>query len=56
MVGWLWLAPFVLAFTPTAVWLYQRGTQSAFSEVHTLFMPLVLAYLIYEQLKLEHDL
>ena len=55
MVGWLWLAPFLLAFTPTAVWLYQRGTQSAFSEVHTLFMPFVLAYLIREQLKLDPD-
>ncbi len=55
MVGWLWLAPFILAFTPTAIWLYQRGTQSAFSEVHTLFMPLVLAYLIREQLKLDPD-
>jgi exosortase len=55
MVGWLWLAPFILAFTPTAVWLYERGTQSAFSEVHTLFMPLVLAYLIREQLKLDPD-
>ncbi len=55
MVGWLWFAPFILAFTPTAVWLYQRGTQSAFSEVHTLFMPFVLAYLIYEQLKLDPD-
>ena len=36
MVGWLWLAPFILAFTPTAIFLYQRGTQSAFIEVHTL--------------------
>ena len=25
MAGWLWLAPFILAFAPTAVWLYQRG-------------------------------
>ncbi len=55
MVGWLWLAPFILAFTPTALWLYQRGTQSAFSEVHTLFMPFVLAYLIREQLKVDAD-
>ena len=55
MLRWLWLAPFALAFAPTGAWLVDRGTSSAFSEVHTVFMPFVLAYLLREQLKLDPD-
>lgn len=55
MLRWLWLAPFALAFAPTGAWLVDRGTSSAFSEVHTVFMPFVLAYLVREQLKLDPD-
>ncbi len=55
MVRWLWLVPFALAFAPTGAWLLDRGTSSAFSEVHTVFMPFVLAYLAREQLKQDSD-
>ncbi len=55
MLRWLWLAPLALAFAPTGAWLVDRGTSSAFSEVHTVFMPFVLAYLLREQLKLDPD-
>ena len=55
MLRWLWLAPFALAFAPTVAWLFERGTASAFSEAHTIFMPFVVAYLVREQLKLDPD-
>ena len=55
MIRWLWLAFFALAFAPTGVWLVERGTSSAFSELHTVFMPFVVAYLVREQLKLDSD-
>jgi len=55
MLRWLWLGLFALAFAPTGLWLYARGTASAFSEVHTVFMPFVVAYLVREQLRLDPD-
>jgi exosortase len=55
MLRWLWLAFFALAFAPTGIWLVERGTASAFSEMHTVFMPFVVAYLVREQLKLDSD-
>lgn len=55
MLRWLWLAFFGLAFAPTGLWLVERGTSSAFSEMHTVFMPFVVGYLVREQLKLDPD-
>jgi exosortase len=55
MLRWLWLPFFALAFAPTGMWLVERGTASAFSEAHTIFMPFVVAYLVREQLKLDPD-
>jgi len=55
MRRWFWLAPFALAFAPTAAWLWERWTDSVFTNGHGVFMPFVLAYLVREYLKRDTD-
>ena len=55
MRRWLWVAPFALAFAPTAVWLYGHWTSSVYRNGHGIFVPFVMAYLAYEHLKNDPD-
>jgi exosortase len=48
---WGWLLPLCAAFAPTAVWLWERWTRSVMDNAHGMFMPLVAAYLVREQLR-----
>jgi exosortase len=50
---WGWLLPLCAAFAPTAAWLWERWTRSVMDNAHGLFMPLVAAYLVREQLRLD---
>lgn len=42
---------FVLLFAPTVQWLYERWTMSVWHNAHGLFVPPVVAYLIYDELR-----
>ncbi len=55
MRRWLWVAPFALAFAPTLAWLYGQWTSSVYHNGHGLFVPFVMAYLMYERLKVDRD-
>jgi exosortase len=55
MRRWLWVAPFALAFAPTLLWLYGHWTASVYRNGHGIFVPFVMAYLVYEHLKLDPD-
>ncbi len=46
----LWIALFVAAFAPTAMWLWSRWTISIWYSGHGIFMPFILAYLLWERL------
>ena len=48
-----WFAPLCLAFAPTALWLYERWTVSIYSNGHGLFVPFVVAYLVWDNLRLD---
>ena len=48
---WLWLVPFALAFAPTVLWLWERWTVSIYLQGHGMFVPLIMAYLIRENLR-----
>lgn len=50
-VHWVWLALFCLAFAPTAAWLWHRWTLSIWYNGHGMFVPLIVAYLVRENLK-----
>lgn len=50
---WLGLAAFVFAFAPTLAWMYERWTTSVWSNAHGIFIPFVMAYLVYQNLR--HD-
>src|SRR5664280_3816559 len=53
--GWaahtLWILPAILVFAPTIHWLWQRWTMSVWHNVHGLFIPFVVAYLICKVLR-----
>jgi exosortase len=53
---WLWVALFALAFAPTLAWLVERWTDSIYRNGHGIFVPFLIAYLAYEQLKQDPDL
>jgi exosortase len=48
---WGWLLPLIAAFGPTFAWLWERWTRSVMDNGHGMFMPLVAAYLVREQLR-----
>lgn len=48
---WIWPALLVLAFAPTAGWLWERWTLSVWYNGHGLFMPFIVAYLVWEDLR-----
>ena len=48
---WLWLIPFALAFAPTCQWLVGKWTESIFRNGHGIFVPFLMAYLAWDQLK-----
>jgi exosortase len=53
--GWaahtVWILLALLVFAPTIHWLWQRWTMSVWHNVHGMFVPLIVAYLIYEVLR-----
>ncbi len=52
LLHWIWIGLFILAFAPTVVWLWERWTISIWYSGHGIFMPFILAYLLWERL---HD-
>jgi len=52
---WLWVALFALAFAPTVLWLVGRWTDSIYRNGHGIFVPFLMAYLAYDQLKQDRD-
>ncbi len=48
---WIWLGLLVLAFAPTIAWLFDRWTLNIYYNGHGIFVPLVVAYLVRENLK-----
>jgi len=52
---WLWLAPFALAFAPTLSWLISRWTESVYRNGHGIFVPFLIGYLAWDQLKQDRD-
>jgi exosortase len=46
-----WLALACLIFAPTIHWLWQRWTMSVWNNSHGLFVPFVVAYLVYDALR-----
>ena len=44
----------VVLFAPTAAWLYERWTMSVWHNAHGLFIPPLVAYLVYEELRRTH--
>lgn len=51
LLRWAWFVPFVLAFAPTVLWLWQRWTISIWYNGHGIFMPFIVTYLVYEHLR-----
>jgi len=53
--GWaghaVWVPLAVLVFAPTIYWLWQRWTMSVWHNVHGMFIPLAVAYLIRKVLR-----
>jgi len=47
----LWIVPAILVFAPTIHWLWQRWTMSVWHNVHGLFIPFIVGYLIYKGLR-----
>ena len=41
----------VVLFAPTAQWLYERWTLSVWHNVHGMFVPPLVAYFVYDELK-----
>lgn len=41
---------FIVLFAPTVQWLYERWTMSVWHNAHGMFVPPVVAYLVYEEL------
>src|SRR5688572_3794591 len=41
----------VILFAPTVEWLYERWTMSVWHNAHGLFVPPVVGYLVYEELR-----
>jgi len=56
LLTWTWVALLVLAFAPTCYWLWERWTFSVWYNGHGMFIPFVLAYLLYEDLRLNPGL
>src|SRR5688500_4233987 len=54
---WVWVAlgvagvELVALLAPTVAWLYERWTMSVWHNAHGLFIPPLVAYLVYEELK-----
>ncbi len=48
---WIWLGLLVLAFAPTIAWLFDRWTLNIYYNGHGIFVPLIVAYLVRENLK-----
>jgi exosortase len=48
---WGWLLPLAAAFGPTLAWLWERWTRGVNDSEHGMFMPIVAAYLVREQLR-----
>jgi len=52
--GWIahivWVVPAVLVFAPTIRWLWQRWTISVWENIHGMFIPFIVAYLIAKEL------
>jgi exosortase len=46
-----WLAAAGVIFAPTIHWLWQRWTMSVWHNSHGLFVPLMVAYLVYDALR-----
>lgn len=46
-----WLVPLCLAFAPTAAFLWERWNVSIWVNGHGMFVPLILVYLVHEQLQ-----
>ncbi len=53
---WLWFGLFCLAFAPTAMWLWERWTISIWYSGHGVFMPIILAYLIWDRFRDDPDM
>jgi len=51
VLRWGWLLPLLAVFGPTLVWLWGRWTRGVNDSEHGMFMPLVAAYLVREQLR-----
>jgi exosortase len=53
--GWaahaVWILLAILVFAPTIYWLCQRWTMSVWHNIHGMFIPFVVAYLIYRMLR-----
>ncbi len=54
-LGWaahaVWILLAILVFAPTIYWLWQRWTMSVWHNIHGMFIPLVVAYFIREELR-----
>jgi len=47
----VWILLAILVFAPTIYWLWQRWTMSVWHNVHGIFIPFIVAYLIREELR-----
>lgn len=49
----LWFALFCVAFAPTVLWLLDRWTMDIYTNGHGIFVPLIVAWLVREQVRAE---
>jgi exosortase len=47
----VWILLAILVFAPTIYWLWQRWTMDVWHNVHGMFIPFVVAYFIYRELR-----
>lgn len=47
----IWLALFALVFAPTVLWLVDRWTINIYYNGHGIFVPLIVAWLVRENLR-----
>ncbi len=51
LIHFAWIALFLAAFAQTLAWLFERWTASVYLNAHGLFVPLVIAWLVWENLR-----